>query len=79
MQTFFFLDLYQDNVISYLTDTVPGNHIFTFPAKKAAESARTRNNQSCNPSCCTVKLYIHWRSQTPTGTGIDDFFLFQFT
>lgn len=79
MQTFFFLDLYQDNVVSYLTDTVPGDHIFTFPAKKAAESARPRNDQRSDPSCGTVELYIHWRSQTPAGTGIDNFLLLQFT
>ena len=35
MKTFFFVNLYKDNIISDLADTVPGDDIFIISSKKA--------------------------------------------
>lgn len=79
METFFFLNFYQNDVISDLADAFPGDNILIFPTEKAAESARSGNNQSSETSGFAVKFYIRRASEAAAGTGIDDFFLFQFT
>lgn len=76
METFFLLNLYQDNVISYLTDTIPWYYIFTFSAPKTTKSAWSRNNKRSNSPCFTVKFHINRRSQATAGTDINDFLLF---
>lgn len=78
-KTFFLLDLNQNNVITNLADTFPGDHILAFSSKKAAQPSRSGDHQRCDLSGLAVKFHINGTAQTPTGTGINDFFLFQLT
>ena len=75
MKAFFFLNFYQDNVISNLADAFPGNDILTFPSPEIAEFAGTWDHQSSKFSGLTVELYVHRTAETPTGADIDYFFL----
>ena len=79
METFFFLDLHQDDIVADLADAVPGDHILAFPAEKAAEPARTGDNQRRDPSGNTVKFHIDGTAQAAAGAGVDDLLLLQFT
>lgn len=70
-----FINLYKDDIVPDLADALPGDDIFTLSAKEAAESSRTWNNESRDPTGFAVKFYIHRTAQTFAGTDIDDFFL----
>ena len=74
-KTFIFVNLYQDNVISDLADTVPGDDIFTFTAEQTAESSGAREDQGSETAGLAVKFDIYGTAQTAAGTGVDDFFL----
>lgn len=75
MEEFFFLDFHQDNVISDLADTFPGNDKFAFPAEKPEEAAGTGNDQGCETVGLAVKFHIYGTAQAAAGTDVDDFFL----
>ena len=70
-----FINFYQDNVISDLADTIPGDDIFTFTAEQTAESSGTWENQGSETAGLAVKFDIYGTAQTAAGTGVDDFFL----
>ena len=72
-QAFVFLDFHQDNVLTDLADTFPGDHIFTFMAEKSAESAGTGNYKCSKPTGAAVKFNICSTAKAFTGTGVDDF------
>lgn len=75
----FFIDLHQNNVLSNLADTVPGNHKFAAGSPETeAEAVRTRNDNGCDTAGIAVKLYIYRTSKSTAGTDIDHFFLLQF-
>lgn len=74
-----FLDFYKNNIFADLTDAFPGNDVFALSSEEAAETSGPRDNQRSQPTCFTVKFHINGTAQTPTGTGINDFFLFQLT
>lgn len=76
---FFFSYLYQDNVFPDLTDTIPGNDIFTVSSPQAAELARSRHDQCCDLPAFFIEFQIHRTAKAFAGAGIYDFFLFQFT
>lgn len=75
MKAFFFLDLYENDVISDLPDTFPGDDVFTFPAEKITEFSGPGNDQGSQTTAGTVKFDIHGTAETPAGTNIDNFFL----
>lgn len=75
MEAFFFLNLYQNNVIPNLADTFPGYNIFTVSSKKSAKMPWSGYNQGCQTACGTVKLHIDGASQATAGTDVDDFLL----
>lgn len=75
MKTFFFLYLYQDDIIPDLADAFPGDHVFAFSSEKAAESAWTGNNKSSQTAGFVVEFHINGTSKTSAGTGIDNLFL----
>ena len=75
METFFFIDLYKDNVISDLTDTVPGDAVFAVPAKKTAEFSGTGYDQGSHSAGFAVKFHINRAPETAAGAGVDHFFL----
>ena len=79
MKTFFFFDFDEDDIITNLADTVPGNNVFIFASEKTAEFTGARNNQGINASCGTVKFQINGTTEAFAGTGINDFFLSKLT
>lgn len=79
MKTFFFLNFHKNNVISDLTDTFPGDDVFAFTSEKAAEFSGSRDDQRGDAAGLAVKFQINGTAKTSAGTGVDDFFLFQFT
>jgi hypothetical protein len=71
-----FINFYQDNVISDLPDTIPGDYIFTSGSPETkAETARSGNHKGGNTSGFTVKFHIHRTAKCTAGTDIDHFFL----
>ena len=79
VKTFFFFDFDEDDIITNLADTAPGNDVFAFSAGKKTEFAGTWNDESSDGSCFAVELQIDRAAKTATGTGIDDFFLSKLT
>ena len=76
MEAFVLLDFYKNNIFADLTDTFPGNDVFAFSSKKAAETARPGNDQRSQTARFTVKFHINGAAKAFSGTHIDDFFLF---
>ena len=76
MEAFVLLDFYKNNIFADLTDTFPGNDVFAFSSKKAAETARSGNDQRSQAACFTVKYHLDGTAQAFAGTHIDDDFLF---
>ena len=58
MKTFFFFDFDEDDIITNLADTAPGNDVFAFSAGKKTEFAGTWNDESSDGSCFAVELQI---------------------
>ena len=56
MKTFFFFDFDEDDIITNLADTAPGNDVFAFSAGKKTEFAGTWNDESSDGSCFAVEL-----------------------
>lgn len=79
MKTFFFFYFNKDNVITNLTDTAPGDDIFTFSSGEETEFTGTGYDQSCDLACFAVEFQINRTAETAAGTGVDDFFLSKFT
>lgn len=79
MKAFFFPDFYQNDIIPNLTDTFPGDNIFTVSSEKTTKMPWSRYNQGCQAACGTVKFHINGASQAPAGADIDDFLLLQLT
>lgn len=79
MPTFFFLNFYQNNIVSNLADTFPGNDKFTFSSRKKAEFPRTGNDQRSDASGVAVEFDVCRTAKTPACAGVDNFFLFQIT
>lgn len=75
MEAFFFLDLYQNDIVPDLADTFPGYDIFAVSSKKAAKSPRPGYDQCCETACSTIKFHINGTSQAAAVTDIDDFLL----
>lgn len=76
MKTFFFFDFYQNNIVSNLTDALPGDDKFAVPAEKAEGFSGSRNYQSADFSCTGIKFNINGTAQGTAGTGINNLFLF---
>lgn len=79
VKTFFFFDIYKNDVISDLTDTFPGDNVFTFSGEQTAESTGTRDDEGSKTSGLAVEFHICRTSKTAACAGIDNFFLFQIT
>lgn len=75
METFFFVNFHENNVVSNLADTVPGDAVFTVTAEKTAEFAWTWYDQGGHFAGFAVKLCIDRTPKTAAGTGVDYFFL----
>lgn len=75
MEALFLLYLYQDDVVTDLADTFPGDDILAFSSEKAAEAAGAGNDQSGKAAGFAVKFYIGGAAKASAGAGIDDFFL----
>ena len=76
MWTFFFRDLDQDNIVSNLTHTAPGNNKLVFSAPEAAEFSRPRHDQCCDLPISFIKFKIYRTPKAPAGTDIYDLLLF---
>lgn len=79
MKTFFFFDLYQNDVFPNLADAVPGNDILAVPFPETTEFSGSRYDQSCDLPAFLVKFQVDRAPKTLAGAGIYDFFLFQLT
>ena len=75
VETLLFLYLHQNDVVSDLADTLPGNDIFAFSSEKAAETAGAGNDKSSKTAGFAVEFHVDRAAEASTGTGIDDFFL----
>ena len=75
METFFFVNFHEDNVVSNLADTVPGDAVFTVTAEKTAEFPRTGYDQGGHSAGFAVKFHINRAPETAAGAGVDHFFL----
>lgn len=78
MKTFFFFDFDKNDIVTNLSDTAPGNDVFTFTSRKKAEFSWTGYDQCSDLSGFDIKFQIDRASKTATGTGIDHFFLSKF-
>lgn len=76
MKAFFFVDLYQDDIIADLADVFPGDYVFTVVPEQAAKFAGTRQNECDEMAGLTVKFNIDRVAQAAAGTSVDHFFLF---
>ena len=75
MKTFFFINLYKNNVITNLADAVPGDAVFTVAAEKTAEFSGTWYDQGSHSAGFAVKFCINGTPETTAGACIDHFFL----
>ena len=75
MKTFFFINLYKNNVITNLADAVPGDAVFTVAAEKTAEFSGTWYDQGSHSAGFAVKFCINGTPETTAGAGLDHFFL----
>ncbi len=72
----FFINFHQNNIITNLADTIPGNDIFTALSEKTkAEASWSRNDQGSDTAVFTVEFHIHRTAKGAAGADIDDFFL----
>lgn len=76
VEAFFFLNFYKNNVVTNLTDTVPGNGVFIFPSKKIVKFTRAGNDECSHAACFAVEFNVYGTAQTAAGAGVDYFFLF---
>ena len=79
MEAFFFCDIDENDILTNLTDTFPGDDEFAFSCEQAAEFSWTWNDKRGETSGFAVEFHINRTAHTFAGAGIDDFFLFQFT
>ena len=79
VKAFFLLDFHQDDVVSNLADTFPGDDKLAVSSEKGTEFSRPRHDQCCQAPCHTVELYIYGTPKAPAGTDINNFFLLQLT
>lgn len=79
MEAFFFCDIDENDILTNLTDTFPGDDEFAFSCEQAAEFSWTWNDKRSETSGFAVKFHICRTSQTAAGTGINNFLLLQIT
>ncbi len=79
LPAFFFFNLDQDDIGTDLADTFPGNDVFGIAAEKTADFCRTGNNDCFHKSGTDIDIHIAYTAKRTAGTGVDHFFLPQFT
>ena len=79
LPAFFFFNLDQDDIGTDLADTFPGNDVFGIAAEKTADLCRTGNNDCFHKSGTDIDIHIAYTAKRTAGTGVDHFFLPQFT
>lgn len=79
LPAFFFFNLDQDDIGTNLADTFPGNDVFGIAAEKTADLCRTGNNDCFHKSGTDIDIHIAYTAKRTAGTGVDHFFLPQFT
>ena len=62
-----------------LADTFPGNDVFGIAAEKTADLCRTGINDCFHKSGTDIDIHIAYTAKRTAGTGVDHFFLPQFT
>lgn len=75
MQTLFFLNFNQDNIIPDLADAFPGDDKLAFPSKETKTFAWTGNDQRCETVGFAVEFHINGTTKASAGADVDDFFL----
>lgn len=79
LPAFFFFNLDQDDIGTDLADTFPGNDVFGIAAEKTADLCRAGNNDCFHKSGTDIDIHIAYTAKRTAGTGVDHFFLPQFT
>lgn len=75
----FLLYFHQDNVVSDLTNAIPGNDDLVVTAQQSPEFTGAGNHQRCEAAITWVKFHVNGTAQTPAGACVDDFLLLQLT
>lgn len=79
LPAFFFFNFNQNDIRTDLTYTFPWNDVFRVPPKKRADAGRAGDDQSGDTTGAGVNIHITDTSEGSAGTGVNDFFLTQFT
>lgn len=78
MQAAVLPDLNQNDILSDLSDTLPGDDVLALPAQKTENLSGTGEDQGFDTAGFTVEGEVHRATQISAGAAVDHFFLFQF-
>ena len=74
---FFFVQFYQDDVVSYLLDVTEGDYVFFLMSQKAPDRALARDDDCKHSSRADIEVYISHKAKALAVADIDYLFLFQ--